>query len=53
MGDRINIKKIEFLYGRLFQIDLYNETKQEHYRTFVEKDELNVLLQKAIEQGEQ
>lgn len=29
MGDRIVISKIELLYGRLFQIDLHNESKDE------------------------
>ena len=48
MGDNIIIEKIEFLYGRLFQIDLYNETKKEHYRVFSEKDELENLLKKAV-----
>ena len=28
MGDKIVISNIEFLYGRLFQIDLYNEKKR-------------------------
>ena len=44
MGDRIVIEKIEFLYGHLFQIDLYNETKCEYYRTFCEMDELFKLI---------
>ena len=53
MGDNIIIEKIEFLYGRLFQIDLYNETKKEHYRVFSEKEELENLLEKAVKQGGQ
>lgn len=28
MGDKIVISNIEFLYGRLFQIDLHNESKR-------------------------
>lgn len=47
MGDRIEIEKIEFLYGRLWQIDLYNVTKKEYYRFFVEETELTELLANA------
>ena len=51
MGDKIVIKEIEFLYGRLFQIDLHNENKDEYYRVFVDKDELYKML-KESEGGE-
>lgn len=44
MGDRIVIEEIEFLYGHLFQIDLYNETKCEYYRAFCEIDEFFKLI---------
>lgn len=47
MGDKIIIKKIEFLYGHLFQIDLYNETKDEYYRTFIDEYDLQLKLQMA------
>ena len=47
MGDKIVIKKVEFLYGHLFQIDLYNETKDEYYRTFIDEHDLQFILQKA------
>ena len=40
MGDNIRIEKIEFLYGNLYQIDLFNETKQEWCRTFIDEVEL-------------
>lgn len=51
MGDKIVISKIEFLYGRLFQIDLHNESKNEYYRIFAEKEELYNMLNSAIEKG--
>ena len=44
---RIEIEKIEFLYGRLWQIDLWNDTKKESYRFFVEETELTKLLANA------
>lgn len=49
MGDKVVISKIEFLYGRLFQMDLHNESKDEYYRIFAEKDELYKMLNSAIE----
>ena len=51
MGDKIVISNIEFLYGRLFQIDLYNEKKDEYYRVFAEKEELYNMLNSAIAKG--
>lgn len=51
MGDKIVISKIEFLYGRLFQIDLHNESKNEYYRIFAEKEEFYNMLNSAIEKG--
>ena len=47
MGDKIVIKEIEFLYGRLFQIDLHNESKDEWYRVFIDKDELYKMLKES------
>lgn len=47
MGDHIIIKKIEFLYGYLWQFDLYNETKDEHIRFFCRENELQEKLQEA------
>ena len=47
MGDRIVIEAIEYLYGHLWQIDLYNETKKEYYRVFAENDELISMMEKA------
>ena len=51
MGDKIVISKIELLYGRLFQIDLHNESKDEWYRTFADKDELYEMLKNAEKDG--
>ena len=51
MGDKVVISNIEFLYGRLFQIDLLNESKNEYYRIFAEKEELDNMLNSAIEKG--
>lgn len=47
MGDRIEIEKIEFLYGRLWQFDLYNVNKKEHYRFFIEEAQLVKLQAEA------
>ena len=52
MGDKIIIKEVEFLYGHLWQIDLYNETKKEWYRTFIEEKELTEILRVAKEKRE-
>lgn len=51
MGDKIVISEIELLYDRLFQIDLHNESKDEWYRVFADKDELYTMLKNA-EKGE-
>ena len=51
MGDKVVIFEIELLYGRLFQMDLHNESKDEWYRVFADKDELYAMLKKA-EKGE-
>lgn len=49
MGDRIRITKIEFIHNELYQIDLYNETKKEHYRLFASEDEFESKLKAAKE----
>ena len=51
MGDKIVISKVELLYGRLFQIDLHNESKDEGYRVFADKEDLYNMLNSAIEKG--
>ena len=40
MGDIIKLKKITLLYGHLYQIDYYNETKKYHGRMFIEKEQI-------------
>ena len=50
MGDHIVIKKVHFLYGHKFQIELLNETKNKIDVVFVEKDELYALIENAIKQ---
>lgn len=52
MGDIITIAGIEFLYGKMFQIDLHNETKNEYYRVFIQKEELEQKLKLAIARGD-
>jgi hypothetical protein len=49
MGDRVEIEKVQFIYGHLWQIDLYNETKKEKYRVFVEEKDLEKILKEAKE----
>lgn len=40
MGDIIKLEKITLLYGHLYQIDYYNETKKYHGRMFIEKEQI-------------
>lgn len=40
MGDIIKLKKITLLYGHLYQIDYYNETRGYHGRMFIEKKQI-------------
>lgn len=47
MGDKIVIAEIELLYGRLFQIDLHNESKDEWYRVFADREELYAKFRNA------
>ena len=49
MGDCIRITVIKFIHNELYQIDLYNETKNEYYRLFASKDELENKLKTAKE----
>lgn len=51
MGDKIVIAEIQLLYGGLFQIDLHNESKDEWYRVFADKDEFYTMVKNA-EKGE-
>lgn len=37
----IKLKKITLLYGHLYQIDYYNDTKKYHGRMFIEKEQIN------------
>ena len=53
MGDKVVIKEIEFLYGRLFQIDLHNESKDEHYRVFIDKCELYKMLKESEDDSDE
>lgn len=52
MGDHIVIKKICFLYGHLFRIELLNETKNKTDVAFIEKDELYAMFEKAEKESE-
>lgn len=47
MGDIIRITVIKFIHNEMYQIDLHNETKNEYYRLFVSKDELENKLNTA------
>lgn len=50
MGDKIVIKRIttvEAHHGKLYQIDLYNESRDEGYRLFCEPDKLLAMLKAA------
>lgn len=49
MGDIITISEIEFLKDtNSFQIDIKNETKNEEYRLFVNRDTLQSMLDSAV-----
>lgn len=52
MGDSIKVIDIQIIdnsYKKFYQIDLYNETKEQHYRAFCEIDIFEGMLQKAKE----
>ena len=41
MGDRIEINAIEFIGSiNAYQVDLYNVTKDEYYRVFINKKDI-------------
>lgn len=45
MGDKITVEQIEFIYGHLFQIDYYNETKDYHGRMFIDVNEIKTAFE--------
>ena len=51
MGDNIIIRDIKIIKNyegiEKYQIDIYNETRNEWYRTFIDKTELKNMLNKA------
>ena len=51
MGDEIIIVAIEIIQGGLIQIDLKNETKNEHYRAFVEPKDFFSMLGNAMQKN--
>jgi len=44
MGDDIELKAIEVIQDGLFQMDFWNNTKNEGYRVFVKPDELFSMI---------
>ena len=48
MGDKIVIVDMQLLYGKLWQIDLKNETTGEVMRAFVGADELEKRMEREI-----
>lgn len=51
MGDEIIIMAIDIIYGGLIQIDLKNETKNEHYRVFVDPKDFFSMLGNAMQKN--
>lgn len=51
MGDHIVVKKVDFLGGHKFRIELFNETQNKTEMVFIDKDELYLMLEKAMKQG--
>lgn len=50
MGDRIEIKAIEFISNiNSYQVDLYNETKNEHFRVFIPEKDIEQAKDDAFE----
>ena len=47
MGDIIRIVEIALIHNERYQIDLHNVTKNEYYRLFVSKKELETKLKTA------
>lgn len=52
MGDKVVLVAVEHIYGRLYQLDLHNETRDEFYRVFVDKGEFQKMLKEAEEKGD-
>lgn len=51
MGDHVVVKKVDFLGGHKFRIELFNETQNKTEMVFIDKDELYSMLEKAMKQG--
>lgn len=50
MGDRIEIEAIEFISDiNTYQVDLYNETKNEHFRVFIPEKDIEQAKDNAFE----
>lgn len=50
MGDRIEIEAIEFISNiNTYQVDLYNETKDEHFRVFIPEKDIEQAKDDAFE----
>lgn len=50
MGDRIEIEAIEFIGNiNMYQIDLYNATKDEHFRVFIPEKDIEQAKDDAFE----
>lgn len=48
MGDRIEIEAIEFIGNiNMYQVDLYNATKDEHYRVFIPEKDIEFAILKS------
>lgn len=50
MGDRIEIEAIEFISNiNMYQVDLYNATKDEHFRVFIPEKDIEQAKDDAFE----
>lgn len=50
MGDKIEIEAIEFISNiNMYQVDLYNETKDEHFRVFIPEKDIEQAKDDAFE----
>lgn len=50
MGDRIEIEAIEFIGNiNMYQVDLYNATKDEHFRVFIPEKDIEQAKDDAFE----
>lgn len=41
MGDKIIVREIKLIYGSLYQIDYYNETRDYFGRMFIDKSAID------------